>query len=48
MSKNLVPTLNTKYWTTEDYKTTYFNDFVFYGLGQGDCKWYGRWLLEIS
>ena len=34
MSKNLTPTLNTKYWTTEDYKTTYFNDFVFYGLRQ--------------
>ena len=30
--ENLAPVLNTSYWTTDNYKTTYFNDFVFYGL----------------
>ena len=32
MSENLTPTLNTRYWNTDVYKTTYFNNFVFYGL----------------
>ena len=30
--ENLRPILNTRYWTTDVYKATYFNDFVFYGL----------------
>ena len=34
MSEDLTPILNTRYWTTDVYKTTYFNDFVFYGLRQ--------------
>ena len=29
---NLTPILNTRYWTTDVYKATYFNDFVFHGL----------------
>ena len=32
--ENLRPILNTRYWTTDVYKATYFNDFVFYGLRQ--------------
>ena len=28
--ENLRPILNTRYWTIDVYKTTYFNDFVFY------------------
>ena len=32
--ENLTPILNTRYWTTDIYKTNYFNDFVFYGLRQ--------------
>ena len=32
--ENLTPILNTRYWTTDIYKTTYFNDFLFYGLRQ--------------
>ena len=25
--------LNTRYWTTETYNSTCFNDFIFFGLG---------------
>ena len=32
--ENLRPILNTRYWATDVYKATYFNDFVFYGLRQ--------------
>ena len=32
--ENLTPILNTRYWTTDVYKTTYFNDFLFHGLRQ--------------
>ena len=32
--EKLRPILNTRYWTTDVYKATYFNDFVFYGLRQ--------------
>ena len=32
--ENLTPILNTRYWTTDVYKVTYFNDFVFHGLRQ--------------
>ena len=32
--ENLRPILNTRYWTTDVFKATYFNDFVFYGLRQ--------------
>ena len=32
--ENLEPILNTRYWTTDVYKATYFNDSVFYGLRQ--------------
>ena len=34
MSENLTPTLNTRYWNTDVYKTTCVNSFVFYGLRQ--------------
>ena len=30
--ENLTPILNIRYWTTDVYKATYFNDFVFHGL----------------
>ena len=32
--KILRPILDTRYWTTDAYKATYFNNFVFYGLRQ--------------
>ena len=32
--ENFRPILNTRYWTTDVYKVTYFNDFVFYVLRQ--------------
>ena len=32
--ENLGPILNTKYWKTNIYKATYYNDFVFYGMRQ--------------
>ena len=34
MFENLTPILNTRYWTTDVYKATYFNDFAFHGLRQ--------------
>ena len=30
--------LNTRYWITETYDSTYFNDFIFFGLRQGILK----------
>ena len=33
MSENLRPIMNTRFCTTETYEACYFNDFVFYGLG---------------
>ena len=50
--ENLKPILNTRYWTTDVYKATCFNGFVFYGLRQNilgncNCKWYVWKLLEI-
>ena len=30
--ENLTPILNTRYWITDVYKATYFNDFFFHGL----------------
>ena len=30
--EDLRPILNTKYWTTDVYKATYFDDFPFHGL----------------
>ena len=32
--EDLRTNLNTRYWTTDVYKATYFNDFVFYGQTQ--------------
>ena len=29
---NLRPIVNTRYWTTQPFKTTYFNDYIFYNL----------------
>ena len=34
LSENLRPILNTLYWSTDAYKATYFNDYVFYSLKQ--------------
>ena len=31
---DLQPLLNTRYWTTQTYDSTYFNDFIFFGLRQ--------------
>ena len=31
---DLQPLLNTSYWTTQTYDSTYFNDFIFFGLRQ--------------
>ena len=31
-SDNLRPVLNIQYWSTEDYRETYFNGYVFYNL----------------
>ena len=30
--EDVAPILNTRYWATDVYKATYFNDFVFHGL----------------
>ena len=35
---DLEPLLNTRYWTTETYDSTYFNDFIFFGLRQDILK----------
>ena len=32
--KNLRPIINVRYWTTDAYRTSYFNDYVFYSLKQ--------------
>ena len=32
MPENVRPIMNTRFWTTDAYKTRCFNDFVFYGL----------------
>ena len=32
--ENLTPILNMRYWTTDVYKSTYFNEFVFHCLRQ--------------
>ena len=34
VSDNLRPILNIRYWSTEAYRVTYFNDYVFYNLRQ--------------
>ena len=38
MQENLRPIVNTRYWTTEPFKTRYFNDYIFYGLGESILK----------
>ena len=38
MQENLRPIVNTRYWTTEPFKTTYFNDYVFYSLRENILK----------
>ena len=35
---DLEPLLNTRYWATETYDNTYFNDFIFFGLRQDILK----------
>ena len=30
--ENEAPIINTRYWSTEPYKTKYFNDYVFFSL----------------
>ena len=57
--ENLGPILNTKYWKTDIYKATYYNDFVFYGMrqnilskvivnGMSGSSWNFRWFVMIS
>ena len=38
MQENLRPIVNTRYWTTEAFKTTYFNDYIFYSLTENILK----------
>ena len=38
MSQNLTPILHATYWTTPVYKTTYFIDFVSFGLRQNSLS----------
>ena len=38
MQENLRPIINTKDWTTEPFKTTYFNDYIFYSLRENILK----------
>ena len=33
-NQNLLPIINSRYWTTLPYEGIYFNDFIFYGLRQ--------------
>ena len=33
---DLEPLLNTRYWTAETSDSTYFNNFIFFGLRQDD------------
>ena len=37
-SFNIENTQNTRYWTTETYVSTYFIDFIFFGLRQDILK----------
>ena len=38
VQENLRPIVNTRYWTTEAFKTTYFNDYIFYSLTENILK----------
>ena len=38
VNENFTPIINTRYWSTEPYKTKYFNDYVFYGLREDILK----------
>ena len=38
LQENLVPVANTRYWTTEPFKTKYFNDYIFYSLRENILK----------
>ena len=38
MQENLRPIVNTRYWTTEPFKTTNFNDYIFYSLRENILK----------
>ena len=38
LHENLRPIVNTRYWTTELIKTTYFNDYIFYSLRENILK----------
>ena len=51
--ENLRPILNKRYWTTDVYRASYFNDFfVLWAetkcFEQGNCKWYVWQLLKVS
>ena len=57
ISENLRPILNTCYWSTDAYKATHFNDYVFYSPKQnilskvisngmsGSSWWFNRFVL---
>ena len=32
LRENLRPIVNTRYWTTQPFKTMYFNDYTFFSL----------------
>ena len=38
ISSDLEPLPNTRYWTTETYDSTYFDDFIFFDLRQDILK----------
>ena len=38
VQENLRPIVNTTYWTTKPFKTTYFNDYIFYSLRKNILK----------
>ena len=38
VQKNLRPIGNTRYWTTDPLKTTYFNDYIFHSLRENILK----------
>ena len=38
VQENLIPIINTRYWTTELFKATYFNDYIFHTLRENILK----------
>ena len=38
VQENIRPIVNTSYWTTEPFRTTYFYDHIFYSLRENILK----------